>query len=94
MKTPDFTPAGIGAILLALITNLIVLFDLDLSDAQRGAITGVVSAVVLAAFLIHDAVIRHGRANVAAAAVASGGDTAAELAAAKGEPVRTTAVRR
>lgn len=87
MKTPDFTPAGISAILLALITNLIVLFDLDLSDAQRGGITGAVSAVVLAAFLIHDAVIRHGRANIAAAAIASGGDTAAELAAARGEPL-------
>jgi hypothetical protein len=69
MKTPDFTPVGIASIVLAFITNLVVLFNLDLSDAQRGAITGLVSAIVLAAFLIHDAVIRHGRAKVAAAAV-------------------------
>jgi hypothetical protein len=80
MKTPDFTPVGITSILLAVVTNLVVIFGLDISSAQQGAITGLVSAIVLAAFLIHDAVIRHGRAGIAAAAVSSA-DPAKELAA-------------
>jgi uncharacterized membrane protein (DUF441 family) len=62
-KTPDFTPEAIVALVLGVITNLIVLFGLDLSEAQTGSITGLVSAVVLAAFLIHSAVVRHGRAT-------------------------------
>lgn len=68
MNTPDFTPEAIAAILLGIITNLVVLFGLDLTDAQTGAITGAVSSIVLAAFLIHSAVVRHGRANAVGAA--------------------------
>lgn len=67
MKTPDITPAAITALVLGVITNVIILVGLDLTDAQRGAITGLVTAVILAAFLIHDAVIRQGRAKIAAA---------------------------
>lgn len=61
--TPDFTPEAIVSIVLGVISNLVILFELDLTDAQRGAISGLVTAVVLAAFLIHSAVIRSGRAR-------------------------------
>lgn len=66
-STPDFTPEAITAIVLAVVQNFIVLVVLNLSDAQRGAINGLITAVVLGAFLVHSAVVRHGRANVVAA---------------------------
>lgn len=72
MKTPDITPAAITALVLGVITNVIVLVGLDITDAQRAAVTGLVTAVILAAFLIHDAVIRQGRAKIAAAKAAAG----------------------
>jgi hypothetical protein len=62
-KTPDFTPEGIVALVLGVITNLVILFDLNLTDAQTGALSGLVTAIILAAFLIHSAVIRSGRAR-------------------------------
>lgn len=71
MSTPDITPGAIVSLLLGLITNVIVLIGLNITDAQKGAITGLVTAVVLAAFLIHDAVIRNGRAKAAATLVSS-----------------------
>lgn len=71
MSTPDITPAAITSLILLVLTNGIVLLGLDLSEARKAAITGVVNGVVLAAFLIHDAVIRQGRAKVAAAKVAA-----------------------
>lgn len=73
MSSPDITPAAIISIVLLIITNAIVLFGLDLTDARKSAIEGLVNGVVLAAFLIHDSIIRHGRANVAAAAAAHTG---------------------
>jgi hypothetical protein len=63
VSTPDVTPAAIISIALLVITNAIVLFGLDLTDARKSAVEGLVNGVVLAAFLIHDAVIRHGRAQ-------------------------------
>ena len=62
-KTPDFTPEAIAALVLGFISDLVVLFELNLSDAQRGAISGLITTIVLAAFLIHSAVIRSGRAR-------------------------------
>lgn len=70
MKTPDITPAAITALVLAIVTNAVLLFGLDLTDAQRGATSGLITAVVLAAFLIHDAIIRQGRAKISAAKAA------------------------
>jgi uncharacterized membrane protein (DUF441 family) len=63
MKTPDVTPEAIISIALGVVTNLIVLFGLDATDAQKAAITGLVTSVVTAAFLIHGAVVRSGRAR-------------------------------
>lgn len=63
MNTPDITPGAITALVLGVLTNVIVLVGLNLSDAQKGAVTGLVTAVVLAAFLVHDAIIRSARAK-------------------------------
>jgi hypothetical protein len=62
-KTPDFTPEAIVSLILGVVANLIVLFGLDLTDAQEGAISGLITTGILVAFLIHSAVIRSGRAR-------------------------------
>jgi len=62
LKTPDFTPEAIVALLVGAASDIVALFVLDFSDAQKAAISGLITAVVLAAFLIHSAVVRHGRA--------------------------------
>ena len=62
LKTPDFTPEAIVALALGVVTNCIVLFGLNLTDSKKAAVSGLVSAVVLGAFLIHSAIVRHGRA--------------------------------
>lgn len=71
INTPDFTPPAIAGIILAVITNAIVLVGLDATDAQKAAITGLVNALVVVAFLVHDAVVRHGRATGAPGAAAA-----------------------
>lgn len=55
------------SLVLLLVTNGIVLFGLDLTDARKSAIEGLVNGLVLTAFLVHDAIIRHGRAQAFAA---------------------------
>lgn len=67
MQTPDITPAAIVALILLVLTNGIILLGLDLTDARKSAIEGLVNGVVLAAFLIHDAIVRNGRAKAFAA---------------------------
>jgi uncharacterized membrane protein (UPF0136 family) len=61
--TPDFTPEAIVSLVVGVIADFVVLFKLDLTDAQQGAISGLITTIVLAAFLIHSAVIRSGRAR-------------------------------
>jgi hypothetical protein len=67
LQTPDFTPPAIAAFVMLVITNLIVLLGVDINDTKKAAIAGLVNAVVIIGFLVHDAIVRHGRANVAAA---------------------------
>jgi hypothetical protein len=67
VQTPDFTPPAIAAFVMLFITNLIVLLGVDITDTKKAAIAGLVNAVVIVGFLVHDAWIRHGRAQVAAA---------------------------
>lgn len=62
LATPDFTPEAIVSLVLGVVFNAIVLLAIDVSDAQKTAISGLVTTVVLAAFLIHSAIIRRGRA--------------------------------
>jgi len=62
--TPDpvFTYEVALALAGTIVTNLIVLVGLDLSDARKAAITGLVNGAVTIGFIIYAAVVRHGRA--------------------------------
>jgi hypothetical protein len=75
VQTPDFTPAQIVAGFTAILGALVVLFKLDLSDAQQAAFTTIIATLVPVGFFVADAIIRHGRArnaeNIAAAKSAS-----------------------
>ena len=72
LATPDLTPGAIVALLTGLVSNLGVIFWPGMTPEIKGAIVGVITTVVLAAFLIHDAIIRKGRASIKAAEAAAG----------------------
>lgn len=71
LKTPDVTPAQLVAIVSAII-GVAVAFGAPITDAQSAALVGL-AGVVASALLVGDAVIRNGRARVAAAATAAAG---------------------
>jgi hypothetical protein len=63
VSTPDFTPPAIAAFVMLFVTNLIVLFGIDITDARKAAVEGLVNGIVILGFLLHDAIVRHGRAQ-------------------------------
>lgn len=67
MKAPDLTPAQIVSALAALATALVVLFKLNISGEQQAAFATAIGVIVPIGWQIADAIIRHGRAGVAAA---------------------------
>jgi hypothetical protein len=67
MSTPDLTPAAVVSALSALAGALVVLFKLNLTQEQQAALVTVIATVVPAAWLVADAVIRHGRSGAVAA---------------------------
>jgi hypothetical protein len=67
MATPDITPQAIGAFVILLITNGLVLFNFDVTDAKKAAIEGLINGVAVVGFLVHDWIIRGNRAKVAVA---------------------------
>jgi len=71
-KTPDTTTAQIVAYATAIIAALVVLFGLDVSDAQQAAAVTIIGAVVSAFHMWSDAKIRNGRAQIAAAQIMKG----------------------
>jgi hypothetical protein len=64
LNTPDpiTSSEAIGAIVIGVITNLIVLFQLNLTDVQQAAIAGLVNSLLLVFVLVHGAIVRKGRA--------------------------------
>lgn len=70
MSTPSITPAQIIAALTALVSALLVLFKLHLTDEQREAFITVLGVVVPFGWMLADAIIRHGRSRALAAATA------------------------
>ncbi len=62
--TPDpvFTYETALALVATVVTNIILLLGLDLSEARKAAVLGLVNGAVTVGFLIYAAVIRHGRA--------------------------------
>lgn len=63
MKTPDITPQAIGAFAVLVITNVLILAGLDIGARREAALAALVNGVAIVAFLIHDAIVRHGRAT-------------------------------
>jgi len=72
LALPDITPAqiiaGIGTVVGLLVSNLLI----DAGTAKL--ITDLAAIVVPAVFLVADAIIRHGRSQIAAAQVIAGED--------------------
>jgi hypothetical protein len=62
MKTPDITPQALGALAILLVTNVIILAGLDIGARREAALTALVNGLAVLGFLIHDAIVRHGRA--------------------------------
>ena len=71
MSTPNTTTAQITVFVSVLAIVLSVVFKFDLTDAQRAALVIAIGTVYSIAHLIADAIIRHGRAKVAAARIAA-----------------------
>lgn len=67
LETPDITPAQVISALTSLVAAAVVIFKLDMTDAQRGAIIGAISVIVTIVWQIADALIRRGRAQALAA---------------------------
>ena len=74
LKTPDITKTDIAGFVTVLAGVLSILGIFDMTDAQKGALTGVTALGYAAVLMIVDAWRRHGRAKVIAAAVTAGSD--------------------
>lgn len=70
-KKPDITPAQIVGYLTAILSAVTILFKLDLTDAQMAAAVALIGSLVPLGHFIADAIIRKGRAGIAAAIVAA-----------------------
>lgn len=68
MKTPDITLAQIMAAIKWIVAQLVITTLVDNNTAQY--ILQICATVVPAAWMVADAIIRHGRAKVAAAQAA------------------------
>lgn len=71
MKTPDFTPQAIAAFVMVVGTNLLVLFNFNITDTKKAALESLVNGVAVVGFLVHDFVVRKARAGVVAAQISS-----------------------
>lgn len=74
LKTPDITKTDALAFVTAAAAVLSVLGIFDMTDAQKGALATAIAAVYVVAQMGADAIRRHGRSKVIAAAVTAGSD--------------------
>lgn len=65
MATPDplLTYESFAALAATIITNLIVLFELNISDARQASLLSLVNAAYVVAMLIYSSVVRNGRSR-------------------------------
>lgn len=63
MQTPDITPAQVIAGITAILGAIVVLFKLDMSEAQQAALITIIATLVPIGFVVADAIIRHGRSR-------------------------------
>ena len=73
LKTPDFTPEAICALVSTFLGDVYILIGTHMPSEWKGAITGMATTLVLVAFLIHSAMIRGKRAEMQATVVAAKG---------------------
>lgn len=68
MQTPDpaLTSEQVVALATTVITSLIVLFKLNVTDAQQGALIALIGTGYTVFTLVHAAVVRNGRARALA----------------------------
>ena len=71
LATPDITPQSIGAGLILVATNVEILLGHSLSRPREAALEALINGAAVLGFLAHDAIVRHGRSNVAAAQVSA-----------------------
>lgn len=71
LATPDVTTAQFTGLATALLGAGTVLFKLNISDAERAAIVGVIATLVPVTHMLADAIVRHGRAKTQAALIAA-----------------------
>jgi len=71
MKTPDFTPEALASLAITIITNIIILWGVDIGAKRESALATLINGVFVLGFLMHSAIIRNGRAKVAAATAAA-----------------------
>jgi hypothetical protein len=76
LKTPDFTPEAIVALVSTFLGDLYVLIGTSMPSEWKGSITGMATTLVLVAFLIHSAKIRSARAAAEAAKVVASANPA------------------
>lgn len=64
MSTPDpfLTQEQLVALAATILTSLITLFKLNITDAQRGALLALIGTAYVIFALVHAAIVRHGRA--------------------------------
>ena len=67
MSTPSITPQAVGAFIIVALVNAEILFGVTLKPAKEAALETIINGAAILGFLAHDAIIRHGRAKVAAA---------------------------
>jgi hypothetical protein len=63
VKTPDITPQALGALAILIVTNVLILAGLDIGAKREAALAALVNGLAVLGFLIHDAIVRHGRAT-------------------------------
>jgi Na+-translocating ferredoxin:NAD+ oxidoreductase RnfE subunit len=63
VKTPDITPQALGAFAILIVTNVLILAGLDIGAKREAALAALVNGLAVLGFLIHDAIVRHGRAT-------------------------------
>lgn len=68
MQTPDpiRTTEQVAAAAASVVAALVVLFKLDVTDAQQAALVTLIGAAYTAFTLVHAAVVRNGRARALA----------------------------
>lgn len=80
LKTPDVTPTDLASGAGSLLSIVVVLAGLDMTDAQKGAIVGAIVAIWGAVTVIADMLRRRGRAKIVVAHLEAKAQVASDAA--------------